>query len=104
MGYERYPRESNPSDYDNRQDPKDYGQDYGSGRDYTYSSAREYQAAGQLGRDRDYGSRDFGQRDYGQRDYGYSGYGQRDPRANRNTGQRRYTRDAGFQGDYRGSY
>ena len=101
MGYERYPRESNLGDYYNRQDPQDYGQDYGSGRDYSYSSAREYQAAGQLGRDRD---RDYGSRDYGQRDYGYSGYGQRDQRMGRNTGQRRYTRDAGFQGDYRGSY
>ena len=97
MGYERYPRDSNLSDYYNRQDPQDYGHDYGSGRDYSYSSARDYQAAGQL--DRDYGSRD-----YGPREYGYAGYAQRDQRAGRNAGQRRYTRDAGFAGDYRGSY
>ena len=38
MVYERYPR-GYQSD-----------SDYGSGRDYTYSSAREYAAAGRLGR------------------------------------------------------
>lgn len=39
----------------------DYGRDYGSGRDYTYSSARDYAAAGQRGdegRERGYGRRD----------------------------------------------
>ncbi|WP_326523524.1 DUF2171 domain-containing protein [Sphingomonas sp.] len=36
-----------PNSYD--RDPQDFGRDYGSGRDYTYSSAREYRAAGELG-------------------------------------------------------
>ncbi|WP_448663404.1 DUF2171 domain-containing protein [Sphingomonas sp. CJ20] len=41
----RYGRE-NGSDY------QEYGRDFGSGRDYTYSSARDYAAAGELGRGR----------------------------------------------------
>lgn len=97
------------ADYSDRGE-RDYTRDFGSGQDYTYSGAREYQAAGMLdrGRGRDYGQRDYGQRDYGARDYGpreygYSGYAQREQRQ-LGQGQRRYTRDAGFQGDYRGSY
>lgn len=69
---------------------QDYGRDYGSGRDYTYSSARDYAAAGRLGRgggsgggggrpgrddDRDYVS-DFVP--YGERDYGHDAYSRRD--------------------------
>jgi hypothetical protein len=38
-----------PRDAYGRRSPQDYTQDYGSGRDYTYSSAREYAAAGELG-------------------------------------------------------
>ena len=91
MGYERYPRNSGLSDYYGDysvgRDPSDYGQDYGSGRDYSYSSAREYQAAGELGRRRGYGG--DGPRD--QRDRGYG------PRT---YGQGSYTRDAGFRGSY----
>jgi hypothetical protein len=34
-------------------DPQDYGRDYGSGQDYTYSSARRYLAAGRIDRRRD---------------------------------------------------
>ena len=80
MAYDRYPRGTQPGDYFNRGD-EDYGRDYGSGRDYTYSSARDYEAAGELGggnRDR-YGARDS--RDYGrdqrwgQQEYGNAGYG-----------------------------
>ncbi|MFA6112803.1 MAG: DUF2171 domain-containing protein [Sphingomonas sp.] len=97
----RYLRNTNPqADYSDSREG-DYTRDYGSGQDFTYSSAREYQAAGELGRGRGrgYGQRDYGARDYGPRDYGNSAYGRREQR---NLGPRR--RDAGFQGDYRGSY
>ena len=93
MGYERYSRDSNLGDYYNDQTPMDYGRDYGSGRDYSYSSARQYQAAGELG-----GGRDRA-RDYGPRDYGNSGYAEREQRGP-NRGGRRYVRDSGFQGSY----
>lgn len=45
-----------PRDSFSSRSPDDYTQDYGSGRDYSYSSAREYAAAGELGqgRNRDY--------------------------------------------------
>ncbi len=66
MGYERYPRGTSQDD--------DYGRDYGSGRDYTYSSARDYQAAGQH-RDDD---RSNDRQGYGGRDYGNQRYAQRD--------------------------
>ena len=59
MGYERYGRGDPQRDY-YRQDPQD--RDYGSGRDYSSSSGREYQAAGEPGGRRDqprgYGSED----------------------------------------------
>jgi len=76
MGYDRFPRTSNaPYDYTPQDEPIDYAQDYGSGRAYSYSSARDYEAAGEIGprsggRYRD----DFGSRDYGPREYGYSDY------------------------------
>ncbi len=101
----RYLRNTNPqADYSDRGEA-DYTRDFGSGQDYTYSSAREYQAAGELGRGRgrEYGQRDYGSRDYGPREYGNSAYGQREQR-NLGQGQRRYTRDPGFRGDDRGSY
>ena len=88
MGYERYPRGTNPQgDYYNRDETQDYGRDYGSGRQYSYSSARDYQSAGMMGRDddRDYrggrGERDRdGAGSYGQREYGNAGYGRDDNR------------------------
>lgn len=45
-----------PRDSFTSRDSGDYTQDYGSGRDYTYSSARDYAAAGERGqgRQRDY--------------------------------------------------
>lgn len=58
MGYERYPRGTNP---------QDYGRDYGSGSEFSYSSARDYEAAGEIG--------ERGRRDYGDRDYYRGGYG-----------------------------
>ncbi|MCU6455391.1 DUF2171 domain-containing protein [Sphingomonas sp. A2-49] len=63
MGYERYPRDD---------DRQDYGRDYGSGRDDSYSSARDYGTAGQ------YGNRDRERQGYGSRDYGNQRYAQRD--------------------------
>ncbi|MBJ6121561.1 DUF2171 domain-containing protein [Sphingomonas sp. BT553] len=88
MGYERYPRGTNPQgDYYNRTDPHDYGRDYGGGRDYSYSSARDYAAAGydrddDRSRDR-YGRQEYGNQRYGQRDQfdrsrAGGGYGRRD--------------------------
>ncbi|TPG43445.1 DUF2171 domain-containing protein [Sphingomonas koreensis] len=56
MGYERYPRNTDPqADYYGRTTPQDYGSDYGSGREFSYSSGRDYQAAGEIGDDRDRG-------------------------------------------------
>ena len=92
MGYERYSRDSNLGDYYNRSDEQDYGRDYGSGRDFSYSSARQYQAAGEFDRGRD--------RDYGPREYGYGRYAQRD-RLSDNRDRARYDAPGGA---YRGSY
>lgn len=98
MGYERYPRDSNLGDYYGDRDRMDYGQDYGSGRDFSYSSARQYQAAGEFGPNRDRG---YWQRDYGPREYGNAGYAEREQfNLNRGLGRRRYVRDNGFQGSY----
>jgi hypothetical protein len=95
----RYLRNTNPqADYSDSGEAN-YTRDYGSGQDYTYSSAREYEAAGEYDRGRG--------RPYGPREYGNAGYAQRDQRPlgqGRNQGQRRYGPDAGFQGEYRGSY
>ncbi len=72
-----------PTGYNNSGTPGDYGRDYGSGRDYTYSSARDYAAAGELGRGRDRNQRDDwnrGRSDTRNQDrsnYGAQGYGQR---------------------------
>lgn len=60
MGYERYSR----GDYSGRRDPQDFGRDYGSGRDYTYSSARDYAAAGTFDRGRQRGQQSDDDRDY----------------------------------------
>ncbi|MEO6217209.1 MAG: DUF2171 domain-containing protein [Sphingomonas sp.] len=103
MGYERYPRDSGLGDYYGDRDRMDYGQDYGSGREHSYSSARQYRAAGELGQNRDrergYGQR--GSRDYGPREYGNAGYAEREQfNLNRGQSQRRYVRDNGFQGSY----
>ncbi|MGN6278943.1 MAG: DUF2171 domain-containing protein [Sphingomonas sp.] len=97
MGYERYPRNTDPQgDYYGRRDPQDYGADYGSGRDFSYSSARDYEAAGEIGRNDWRGSR---RATYG---YGDDGY------ANTGTyyGGRRatYSRDRSADRPYYGSY
>ena len=89
MVYDRNSREGT------RADQFDYERDYGSGRDYSYSSAREYEAAGRLGPDRGRGGAGEGRgyygadrgyegrggddrQSYGARDYGYDRYRQRD--------------------------
>jgi osmotically-inducible protein OsmY len=108
MVYDRNSQNGNAGDYYTRPDPDIQGPDYGSGRDYAYSSAREYQAAGAFDRDRGAG---YGQRGGQNRDRGdYS----RDPRygaQNQGYGQRSYGRDSGYDrdqrqggGEYRGSY
>ncbi|NIJ22264.1 hypothetical protein FHS95_003979 [Sphingomonas naasensis] len=71
-------------DFYGQSGPQDYGEDYGSGRDYTYSSARDYAAAGEIGS----GRRERGHGGYGTRDeqdwrdrgsgYGARSYGDRD--------------------------
>lgn len=121
MGYERYPRGTNPQgDYYGRSDTQDYGQDYGSGRNYSYSSARDYEAAGAFDNDRDYGRREYGNQRYEQRDrfnrdreaYGAGGYnrGARDwgQSDNRYGSQSRYGADQDRYGasrqEYHGSY
>ena len=92
MGYERYPRGTNPQgDYYGRSETQDYGRDYGSGRDQSYSSARDYQSAGTYDRDDDRSS-------YGQREYGNAGY-------NRGGGERSQGGDRGYgRDDNRGGY
>ena len=94
MVYDRNSRGTNPGDQYNYRG-EDYGRDYGSGRDYSPSSAREYQAAGAFDRDDDdrgggygqsggqYGSQSGrggdwrGDQDrWGQQDYGNAGYAQ----------------------------
>lgn len=73
MGYDRYPRNNDPRrDHYGRRERSNYGSDYGSGGDYTYSSARDYSATS-YGRD-DYGSDrdDFGRSGYRGDNYGRS--------------------------------
>jgi len=123
MSDDRYPGSTSPQDdYYGRDDAGDYARDYGSGRHDSYSSARSYQAAGQLGRNadrnRDAGGDRYGQRGsnqggyrqdgsgqggYGQGSYGQASFGQREG------GGRDYGRDRGYQqdrsgGNYYGSY
>lgn len=124
MGYERYPRGTDPKgDYYGRSETQDYGRDYGSGRSGSYSSARDYQAAGSFDRDRDddrgvrggrdsYGQRDdYAQRSYGRDDDGQSGYGQRESYGRQQGGFGSYDRDredrgyaSGQRSDYRDRY
>ena len=95
MGYERYPRGNNPQDdYYNRREQQDYGRDYGSGRNFGSSSARDYQASGNLDRDDDrYGRREYNR---GGGDYGRQSYGGGDDR------QSRYARGDEYHGSYAG--
>jgi len=105
MANERNPQD----DYYNRSEPQDYGRDYGSGRNQTYSSARDYQAAGteRGGRDDDdrgYGRREYGNQRYGQREQGgRSGYGQGD-QGRSGYGQGGYGQGSYGRDDDRGGY
>ena len=96
MGYERNPRDRN------RDEDMDYGRDFGSGRDYTYSSARDFASAGWRG-DRDDNRYD--------QDRGYGGGGDNrryDQRAGggqggRSYGERSYN-EGGYQRDFSGGH
>lgn len=120
MGYERYPRGTNPQgDYYNRDDTQDYGQDYGSGRRYSFSSARDYQAAGRLDRDDDrddrgrgrdrygaegYRSQGSGSQGYGRREYGNAGYARDYNRSERDDERSNYGSDYGRSSYGRSDY
>lgn len=100
MGYERNPRGGNSQgDYYGRRETQDYGRDYGAGRDYSYSSARDYQATGR--NDRDDGG--YGDR-YGRREYGNAGYdqGRQGYGAQRDRGAQDYGRSQEYHGSYAG--
>ncbi|UYY76775.1 DUF2171 domain-containing protein [Sphingomonas sp. R1] len=84
-----------PTGYQDTGSPGDYTRDYGSGRDYTHSSARDYAASGQLGGGRDRSQRDDGTRsradwrDQDRSSYGAQGYGpRREERGGSNEGDR----------------
>ena len=70
---------ANDRDYGSNRNPQDYGRDYGSGRDYTYSSARQYGAAGEYGGREDRNFRGGG-----------TGYGARDDRPDNFGGRESY--------------
>ena len=102
MGYERYPRGTQPGDYYNRGDDMDYGRDYGNGRDFSYSSARDYESAGEIGG----GSRNGGDNRYGrdQNNREQYGRGNRDyyggRQMNQGYGRDRDAGDAAYHGSY----
>ncbi len=101
MGYQRNPRiAGQQGEYYGARDPQDTDRGYGFDRGGPYSSARDYAAAGEYGRDDDH---------YGPREYGHSGYAEREQRYAGQSGyrqppygqqQRSYRRDHGFQGSY----
>ena len=100
MGYERYPRNTNPEhDYYNRSQPQDYGRDYGSGSAFSYSSARDYEAAGEIG-DRNRRNRGYGRDEYGAGRaggyYGQGGYGY----DRTSSYEQRTSRDRPYYGSY----
>lgn len=113
MGYERYPRGNDRDDY-GRRDTQDEGRDYGSGRSYTYSSARDYQASGRYDRDDGFGRDRSGRDDddrggYGRREYGNAGYaqgggygrgGEGDRYRQSNYGQSNYEQSGGDRSSY----
>ena len=95
-------------------DRQDNGRDFGSGRDYSSSGARNYEAAGEIGGrdDRNYrgGGTGYGGGSYGQQNFGGGGdresygsnYGGRDYYGGRQGGEAR--REQGSGGANRGSY
>ena len=110
-----YDRDSRYDRDDYRSGDGDYSRPYGSGRENSYSSAREYQASGRMGGERDYGrDRDEGGRgsqygqsssgrsdhdrsDYGARDYGNQRYERREQYGR---GQSSYGQSGYGQGGY----
>jgi len=94
MGYQRWVRRTNPrdnefgrtSDYYDRGTPLDYGEDFGPDLYENRSSARDYEAAGEIGRDWRGGRRAT----YGYGDDGY-GYDER---------RRSYRSDRPYRGSY----
>jgi hypothetical protein len=73
---DRYLRFTPQADYHGRTTPQDYTRDHGGGRDYAYSSARDYAASGEYDR-REYDQRRMPQQDDGgpsHRPYGSDGY------------------------------
>ena len=91
-------------DYYGGRSPQDYTRDYGAGRDYTYSSARDHAAAGQSGRDRsDYGARGWRDDDRNERS-SRSGWTDQHPdydRARVTDYQRPTGGDQGYRGQQR---
>lgn len=113
MVYDRNTRGTNPGDYYNNQG-MDYGRDYGSGRDSTSSSARDYAAAGEYDRDDDrsrsnrgqygqYGQRDGNRDSYGRDSYGRDSYGRDGGWGNQDYGNSGYSQRGG-RGNYGGQY
>lgn len=97
MGYERYRQ--------GQRDPRDFGADSND----TYSSARDYEAAGYYDRgQRDYGRGDYGRSEHGQRfDQRPSGYSGNDVWNDRGRSQQGYgpsQQRSGQSEPYRGSY
>ena len=103
MAYERYPRgNSLQGDYYAPGDD-DYSRDYGAGRDYTYSSARDYEAAGVIGpRGRNRSRDDYDRGYYSQgRNADASGRGYDDSyRGNYASDGRRFTETGDRRDDY----
>lgn len=106
MAYDRYRQ--------GQRDPRDFNADNND----TYSSARDYDAAGSYDRggygQRDYGRQSYGQGGYQQSDYGRSSFDQRPTGQyggsygndwnDRGASQSRGQRDYGYGSDYRGAY
>ncbi len=96
---DRYRRNANPTGWPTGYERQDTGRDYGTGRDYSYSSARDYAASGEYDRNFRGGGTGYGgyDRDWNRETYG----GNRDyygaPRDQR-------TEWRGGGGNYRGSY
>lgn len=101
MGYERYPRGTEPQDDHYRRNET---RDYGTSRDYGYSAARDDRATRDFGRDRggygtEYG-RSSGEWDSGQRYGARSRYGAGDEHYSSYAADRdRYDRDRGGYSD-----
>ncbi len=99
MAYERYPRgNSLQGDYYARGDDN-YTRDYGSGADYAYSSARDYEAAGMIGPRRQ-GRGDYGRGYYSRGNADFDNRGYNEPyRGSYASDGHRFT-DVGPRADY----